>query len=216
MADRILVKNQADNTQNGMYVVTATGSGIAVFVMTRATDFDMTTDIKTGDSVFVTTGTVNASTTWAYNGVTSPTLGTNAITFTQTAGVGTLSSGNGITITGNSIAIDTGVTVDKTTAQTMTNKTLTTPVLTGLPTGTGVASAATVSTLVARDANANIAFNNWIGGYTTTATAAGTTTLTVASANSQYFTGTTTQIVQLPVTSTLTLGHQFMIMNNST
>ena len=124
VADRILVKNQADNKQNGIYVVTATGSGIAVFVMTRATDFDMTTDIKTGDSVFVTTGTVNASTTWAYNGVTSPAIGTDAITFTQTAGVGTLSSGNGITITGASIAIDTSVTVDKTTTQTLTNKTI--------------------------------------------------------------------------------------------
>ncbi|MGV8953874.1 MAG: hypothetical protein ACOH2M_22440 [Cypionkella sp.] len=53
-------------------------------------------------------------------------------------------------------------------------------------------------------------------GYTTTATAAGTTTLTVASAKRQYFTGTTTQTVVLPVTSTLVLGQQFRIVNNST
>jgi hypothetical protein len=32
----------------------------------------------------------------------------------------------------------------------------------------------------------------------------------------QYFTGTTTQTVTLPVVSTLTLGHQFVIVNNST
>src|SRR4051812_29646519 len=45
-----------------------------------------------------------------------------------------------------------------------------------------------------------------IGGYTTTATAAGSTTLTVASKVNQFFSGTTTQTIVLPVTSTLTLG----------
>lgn len=53
-------------------------------------------------------------------------------------------------------------------------------------------------------------------GYATTATAAGTTTLTSASAYQQYFTGTTTQTVVLPVTSTLTLGLSYFIRNNST
>lgn len=53
-------------------------------------------------------------------------------------------------------------------------------------------------------------------GYTTTATAAGTTTLTVASTQQQYFTGTTTQTVTLPVTTTLVLGFQFEITNDST
>lgn len=52
--------------------------------------------------------------------------------------------------------------------------------------------------------------------YTTTATAAGTTTLTVSSTYQQYFTGTTTQTVTLPVTSTLALGQAFMVVNNST
>lgn len=54
-----------------------------------------------------------------------------------------------------------------------------------------------------------------IGGYTTTATAAGTTTLTVSSTEQQYFTGSTTQTVVLPVTSTLILGRTFRIVNNS-
>lgn len=53
-------------------------------------------------------------------------------------------------------------------------------------------------------------------GYTTTATAAGTTTLTSSSNPNQFFTGTTTQTVVLPVTSTLTLGKQYFIFNNST
>jgi len=53
-------------------------------------------------------------------------------------------------------------------------------------------------------------------GYTTTATAAGTTTLTVSSTQLQFFTGTTTQTVVLPVASTLTAGQRFEIHNNST
>lgn len=52
--------------------------------------------------------------------------------------------------------------------------------------------------------------------YTTTATAAGTTTLTSASTFIQRFTGTLAQTVVLPVTSTLSLGQQFQIINDST
>ena len=52
--------------------------------------------------------------------------------------------------------------------------------------------------------------------YTTTATAAGTTTLTSASTFIQRFTGTLAQTVVLPVTSTLSLGQQFLIINDST
>jgi hypothetical protein len=55
-----------------------------------------------------------------------------------------------------------------------------------------------------------------LGGYTTTATAAGTTTLTAASTQNQFFTGTSTQTVVLPVAATLILGAAFSIHNNST
>lgn len=57
---------------------------------------------------------------------------------------------------------------------------------------------------------------NFASGYTTTATAAGTTTLTVASTRFQFFTGTTTQTVVLPVTSTLFTGLSYTVANNST
>jgi hypothetical protein len=53
-------------------------------------------------------------------------------------------------------------------------------------------------------------------GYTTTATAAGTTVLTNTSSQYQLFTGVTTQTITLPVTSTLTTGWTFHIVNNST
>jgi len=53
-------------------------------------------------------------------------------------------------------------------------------------------------------------------GYTTTATAAGTTTLDNTSSFYQLFTGATTQTVVLPVTSTLQTGWSFRINNSST
>lgn len=66
------------------------------------------------------------------------------------------------------------------------------------------------------DANKNLSAVNHIQGYTTTATAAMTTTLVVGSTYQQFFTGTTTQTVLMPVTSTLVLGQSWYIVNNST
>ncbi len=57
--------------------------------------------------------------------------------------------------------------------------------------------------------------NEILNGYATTATAAGTTTLTRASAKNQVFTGATTQTVTLPTTGTI-LGQQYIISNKST
>ena len=53
-------------------------------------------------------------------------------------------------------------------------------------------------------------------GFTTTATAAGVTTLTAASTYYQLFTGTSTQTIVLPAVGTLALGWSFHICNNST
>lgn len=266
LGNRVLVKNQTTTFQNGIYSVTTAGSLGVAGVLTRTSDANMSSEFKTGDSIFITSGTVNANTTWAYTGADSPNIGTDAITYAQTAGQGTVTAGNGIAITGLSVAIDTSITVDKTTAQTLTNKTLTspvintgvsgtafgtgipvflatpssanlataitdetgsgalvfgttptiaTPVLNGTPTGTGVATAATASTLSLRDANKNLTANNYIEGYTTTATSGTTVTLTVGSTYLQFFTGSTAQTVALPVASTMALGQQFLIVNNS-
>lgn len=62
---------------------------------------------------------------------------------------------------------------------------------------------------------ANAALSN-LTTYTTTATAAGTTVLTNTSTYFQFFTGTSTQTITLPVTSTLSTGWSFHIVNNST
>lgn len=65
------------------------------------------------------------------------------------------------------------------------------------------------------DAHSNLTANNLISGYATTPTAGGTTTLTVSSPQSQYFTGTLNQTIQMPVTSTLVLGQYWSFVNLS-
>lgn len=76
-------------------------------------------------------------------------------------------------------------------------------------------SAATASSLAQRDAQANLSADSFIPGFTTTATAAGTTTLTVDSTQEQEFTGSTTQTVLLPTTG-IVAGQSFTIINQST
>ncbi len=174
----------------------------------------------TGSIVHATNPTLNSL-------IVSGTI--NKVTLTQPATGATLTISDGKTLTANNsltlagndgttmtfpVASDTVAGLSAT--QTLLNKTLTTPVLNGIPTGTGVSAAATASTLDLRDANANISGNAFLSGYNTTVTAAGTTTLTVASAEYQFFTGTSTQTTLLPVVSTLALGQQFWIFNNST
>jgi len=97
--DRVLIKNQASTFQNGAYVVTATGSAGAVFVLTRTTDFDQSAEVKTGKTTFITGGGTLGSTTWSVSSASSPTMGTDPITFSQSGGPGSVTGGNGITVT---------------------------------------------------------------------------------------------------------------------
>jgi len=123
--NRILVKNQTTKSENGVYVVAASGAP------TRATDYDSAGEVDAGDFIFVEGGTVNGKTGWVQTNVIA-TVGSDDIEFTQFSGAGTYSAGNGLSLVGNEFRIDTAVTVDKTTAQTLTNKTLTSPVISGL------------------------------------------------------------------------------------
>ncbi len=79
VGDRVLIKNQVSDFQNGIYTVTQTGSGIAVFILTGAVDFDQSNEIKTGDATFITAGNTLANTLWAYTGIDSPTMGTTSL-----------------------------------------------------------------------------------------------------------------------------------------
>ena len=95
------------------------------------------------------------------------------------------------------------------------NSTTPLPIVDGGTQVTSVTTAPAATAFAGWDANKNLTANNHIESYATTATAAGTTTLTVASAYQQFFTGSTTQTVVLPVTSTLVLGQSFLVVNNS-
>jgi hypothetical protein len=68
---------------------------------------------------------------------------------------------------------------------------------------------------VNQDVNSNVSNNSFIPGWATTATAAGTTTLTVSSAYYQRFTGSTTQTVVLPDATTVAKGQGFIIDNDA-
>ena len=57
--------------------------------------------------------------------------------------------------------------------------------------------------------------SNWVDDLSSTPTAAGTTTLTVSSNKIQLFTGATTQTMVLPDATTLTVGHTFIVHNQS-
>lgn len=84
--------------------------------------------------------------------------------------------------------------------------------------GTGVTAVTTApaaSAWAGWDANKNLSANSLLEGYATTATAAGTTALVVGSSFQQYFTGSTTQTVTMPVASTLVAGQQYQIINLS-
>jgi len=137
--DRVLVKNQTTQLQNGIYTLTTVGSASVAWVLTRATDMDQSVEIDGGDFVFVTGGTTLDNTGWVQTEV-GVVVGTNNIIFTQFSGAGTYAAGNGLTLTGNTFTINTSITADLSTAQTLTNKTLTSPTLTtpsiGVATGT--------------------------------------------------------------------------------
>ena len=91
--DRILVKNQATQAHNGMYVRTS------ATVLTRASDFDTAAEIGGGDFTFVENGTVYGNTGWVQT-VEVLTVGTDNIIWQQFSGTGTFTAGNGLTITG--------------------------------------------------------------------------------------------------------------------
>lgn len=129
--DRILVKNQTTESENGIYVVQASGQP------TRATDFDTATEVDSGDFIFVSSGTVNGNTGWVQTSKPA-TIGTDPIIFSQFSGAGTYTAGTGLTLTGTVFSINTGTTVDLNTAQTLTNKTLSSAILTGTLTAAGV------------------------------------------------------------------------------
>ncbi len=81
--NRVLVKDQASQLQNGTYVVTTVGSGAVAWVLTRASDMDVSAEVSEGMFFLIEEGTVNNATAWIETGQGPFTLGTTAIVFTE-------------------------------------------------------------------------------------------------------------------------------------
>ena len=129
--DRVLLKNQSTASQNGLYIAVANGAGAA----SRDPEHDTIAELS-GGMIVVNQGSVNDNKIFLCTTNSTGSIGSTAITYTvvtpansgtvTSIAAGTGLSGGTITSAGT-IAIDTATTVDKTTAQTLTNKTLTSP-----------------------------------------------------------------------------------------
>lgn len=169
--DTVLCIAQTTGSQNGSWTV-ASGA------WTRTPDFADVNDASRSPYWFVGEGTQNAGNgyvmvTWPY------TIGVTSLVYTQFTGAGEIIAGNGISKSGNTLSIDTNVTVDKNTAQTLTNKSIAATQLTGalqaaqFPALTGdvTTTAGNLATTIANGAvslakMANLAANSVIGNAT--------------------------------------------------
>lgn len=181
IGDRILVYNQTNAFENGVYTVTTVGSGSVAWVLTRATDADTyglksPNSIGNGDAFFITAGLTGAGETYVVNTVGTITFGTTAITFVQISDSTLYTAGTGLTLTGTAFSIsNTAVTAASYGSATQvgsftvnaqgqltaaSNITVTPAVgsITGL--GTGVATALAVNT---GSAGAFVLFNGALG-----------------------------------------------------
>ena len=108
--DRILIYNQTNATQNGIYVVTVVGDGSTAWVLTRASDANTYSPISPnalggGDAFFVTSGNTGAGETYVCNTAGTIVFGTTNITFAQISAVQVYSAGTGLTLTGTTFSL---------------------------------------------------------------------------------------------------------------
>ena len=95
--DRVLVKDQTDASQNGIYVVGSTPA--------RATDFDSSAEVTGGAFTFVEEGTANADNGYVVTTNGTITVDSSDIEFAQFSGAGQITAGNALTKTGNTLDV---------------------------------------------------------------------------------------------------------------
>ena len=96
--DRVLVKNQNTQSENGIYIVGSSPS--------RATDLAAGADAA-GMFTFVEQGTVNADNGFVCtSNKGSAVVGTNSLTFAQFSGAGNVTAGDGLDKNGNTLSVD--------------------------------------------------------------------------------------------------------------
>lgn len=101
--DRVLVKDQTDASENGIYDVVSGGS------WTRSSDADNTPsgEVTSGMFTFVEDGDTSAGIGYVLVTPDPITLGTTDLTFTQFSEIGAITAGNGLTKTGQTLDVGT-------------------------------------------------------------------------------------------------------------
>ena len=97
--DRILVKNQTTQSQNGIYERTSST------VWTRTVDADTASELTGGSFVFVEQVTDNADNGYVFTHEGTPTIGTTSLTVGQFSGAGQITAGNALTKSGNTLDV---------------------------------------------------------------------------------------------------------------
>lgn len=97
--DRILVAGQSTASANGIYVV-------AAGAWSRSTDADGAGEVTANMAVFVEEGTTNADTQWRLTTNNPITIWTTSLTFAQIGASTSYTNGTGLTLVGNTFALD--------------------------------------------------------------------------------------------------------------
>jgi hypothetical protein len=114
MVSVCLVKDEVAAANNGIYVRTS------ATVLTRATDFDTPAEMPSGSAIYVTGGGTNGNTSWTTTAAVI-TVGTTAITWTQSANAWTGNGNKIATWTGSDWSYYTPVLNDQTSVLSGTN-----------------------------------------------------------------------------------------------
>jgi hypothetical protein len=97
--DRVLVKDQSTASENGIYVVQASGAAV------RATDFDDNAEVTPGAFTFVEEGTLNADSGWVLTTNGTINVGVTGLTWALFSVAGSIFAGDGLTKTGNTLNV---------------------------------------------------------------------------------------------------------------
>jgi len=107
--DRVLLKDQAADEENGIWLVAASGAP------SRPEDFDSSADVSSGLFVFVEDGTANQHAGFILTTDGAITVDTTELQFTQFSGAGAITAGLGLSKSGNTLNLELSELADTAT-----------------------------------------------------------------------------------------------------